>query len=94
MIAGDWVPGTCSGSLSVTSWPFGSVPVAVARFRTVPASRSACVTEYVAVHVRTSPGASVTGASRSQSSADRPGSGSVITTSVSVTLPMFVAVKV
>jgi hypothetical protein len=42
----------------VTSGPVGGVPVAVAVFVTCPASTSACVTEYVAVHVTETPGAS------------------------------------
>ena len=89
---GSCVPGTDSSSVPVTSGPVGGVPVAVAALSTDPASRSACVITYSAVQTSCSPGASVTGCA--QSSADRPGSGSVIDTPVSVTLPVFVAVNV
>ena len=46
-------------SVAVTSVPSGSVPVTVAVLATAPASTSAWVSVYVAVHVVDSPGASV-----------------------------------
>ena len=67
--------------------PTGGVPDAVAVFTTEPASTSACVTRYEAVHVVDAPGANdATG----HVTADRPGNGSATPTEVSVTFPVFV----
>ena len=56
-IDGDCVTVTNAESLSVTAAPTGGVPDAVAVFATEPASTSACVTRYEAVHVVDAPGA-------------------------------------
>ena len=82
---------TAADAVSVTSTPPGEVPVTVAVFAIEPASRSACVTVYVAVQVVRAPGASVV---TGQVIADRPGSGSATTIGSSVTLPVFSSPKV
>ena len=87
MIAGLRAIGTVAVSVSVTVGPAGEVPVAVAVFTIDPASTSACVTVYVAVHVVDAVGARV---EAGQVTADRLGSGSLTATALSVTLPVFV----
>ena len=87
LIDGDCVTVTTAVSLSVTGPPTGGVPDAVAEFEIEPASTSACVVAYDAVHVVDAPGANVpTG----QVTAVNPGSGSATPTEVSVTLPVLV----
>ena len=76
--------GTVCASVSVTGTPTGGVPVAVAVFAIDPASMSACVTVYDAVHVVEAPGVSVV---TGHATADRPDSGSVTPIEVRVTLP-------
>jgi hypothetical protein len=44
--------------VAVTAGPVGGVPLAVPVFEIDPASMSACVVVYVAVHVSEAPGAS------------------------------------
>ena len=72
----------------VTTGPDGGVPDAVAVLLIDPAFTSAWVMVRVAVHVVDTPGANVV---EGQVMADRPLSGSVTETPVSVTLPVFVA---
>ena len=74
----------------MTSGPLGGVPVAVAVFTIEPASMSATVTVYDAVHVIETEGASV---DTGQLMTERPGNGSVTPTVVNVTLPVFVTNK-
>ena len=71
----------------MTSDPIGGVPVAVAVLRIEPASMSACVTVYEAVHVVESDGANV---DTGHDTEDNPGNGSVTSTEVIVTLPSLV----
>jgi hypothetical protein len=86
-MAGVEVAVTIALSLSVTAAPSGGRPVTVAVLAITPASMFGWVTLYVAVQVVEMPGASdVTG----QVTADRPGSGSLTTTPMSVTLPVLV----
>ena len=85
-IDGDCVAVTVSESLAVTSGPLGGVPDAVAVLRIEPASMSATVTVYDAVHVVDTDGANV---DTGHEIADKPGNGSVTAIAVSVTLPMF-----
>jgi hypothetical protein len=87
--------GCCSAMMTADAWevgfgkPFGGVPVAVAVFLTVPASRLACVVTYVAVQVVWALGARV---EPWHVIPDRPGIGSVTLIFVSVTFPVFVTV--
>ena len=74
----------------VTVGPDGGVPEAVAVLATTPAFTSDCVMVRVAVQVVDAPGANVVDG---HVMADRPGSGSVMVTEVSVTLPVFVTAK-
>ena len=88
-----WSVSTVSVSAvgGIGSPPPGGVPVTDAVLVIAPASMSACVTEYVAVHVTgSSAGASeaIDGEPSPQSTSERPGSGSVTVTAVSVTLPV------
>ena len=78
---------TVVDDVSETGASEGELPFTVAVFTMVPASRSACVVAYVAVHVVEAPGARV---ATGQAIADRPASGSVTTIESSVTLPSFV----
>ena len=78
---------TRASSVAVTGGPAGGVPDAVAVLASDPASMSACVTVYVAVHVVDTPGANV---ATGHETADRPGNASDTPTDVSVTLPVFV----
>ena len=71
----------------VTTGPDGGVPDAVAVLSIDPAFTSVWVMVRVAVHVVDPPGANVVAG---HEMADRPLSGSVIETAVSVTLPVFV----
>ena len=75
-------------SVAVTSVPLGSVPVTVAELSTTPASTSAWVSVYVAVHVVDAPGASVVTGQETV-----PTFGSSTTTPVRVTLPVLVTMK-
>ena len=72
----------------VTGFPAGSDPVAVATFVTEPASRSACVIVWLAVHVIVSPGAKVAGAPGQFSSVAM--SSSIVIGWLIVPLPEFV----
>ena len=87
MIDGLRTPVTVAVSTSLTVTPVGGVPLAVTVLTMLPPSRSACVVEYVAVHVVDAPGASV---ATGHAMTDRPGSGSVTPTEVRVTLPALV----
>jgi hypothetical protein len=78
---------TVSPSVSVTAGPDGGVPETVAVFVIEPASRSACVTAYVAVHVVDALGANVLAG---QLIVLNPGNGSATPTEDNVTLPVFV----
>ena len=78
---------TVSVSLSVTVEPFGAEPVTVAVFAIDPASMFAWVAVYDAVQVVETPGASD---DTGHVTAVSPGSGSLTTTDVSATLPVFV----
>ena len=71
----------------VTAGPDGGVPLAVAVLVMTPAFTSAWVMVRVAVHVVDAPGTSVVDG---HVTADRPLSGSVMPTDVSVTLPVLV----
>ena len=92
--SGRCVAGTnTAGEASDTVEPVGEVPAATAVFCTVPASRSACVTVWVAAHVIAAPGA------RLATGIDGEHEPSVALASVtftleSVTLPVFVAMTV
>ncbi len=96
--AGTCTAGTSAVSVSVTVSPSGSTPDTLAWLWTCPASTSAWVTTYDAVQVIDSVGARVAGWSgshvNSEISPDPENEVSLITTSVNVTLPMLVAVKV
>ena len=73
--------------------PEGSVAVAVAVLETEPASRSACETEYVAVHVAVAPGAideTPAGQLMADSAPEPVKTPSLTAAPVSVTLPVFV----
>ena len=71
--------------------PDGSTPDAVAVFETDPASISACVTVYVAVHVTVAPGATEpAGHDTAESVPDPVNTPSLIPTACNVTLPVFV----
>ena len=72
-------------SVAPTGDPVGGVAVAEAVLATWPASMSACVIVYVAVHVVDSPGASVVTGHRTV-----PTLASVTATPLTVTLPVFV----
>src|SRR5262245_40579335 len=87
VIDGVCVAVTVSGASSVTSVPPGVVPVAVPMLVIDPASTSAWVVTWVAVHVTLAPGASV---DAGQVIVDKPGAGSVTSTAVNVTLPVLV----
>src|SRR5690606_12350630 len=90
-LSGSGVDGTgVIGVAGLSGSVVGGVPVAVARFSTSPASFSAWVIVYVAVPAATSPGASSV-TSRVTPSVSFA---SVISTPVSVTLPVLVTVKV
>jgi hypothetical protein len=80
-------PGTVTVELAVTLVPDGAVPVAVPVLERDPASTSAWVVVYVAVHVSDAPGARVL---LGQEMAERPVMGSVTATEVRVTLPLLV----
>jgi hypothetical protein len=85
-IDGRAAAGTRVVSVAVTAGPDGGSPLAVAVLAIAPASTSACVTTYVAVHVVAAFGASVlTG----QVTGDKPACGSVTPTECNVTLPVF-----
>ena len=86
-IDGDCVAVTVAESLAVTSGPLGGVPDAVAVLKIEPASTSATVTVYDAVHVVDTEGANV---DTGHEIADKPGNGSVTSTADNVTLPVFV----
>ena len=86
-----FVSGVESVSVAVTGPAVAVCPFTVAVLLITPASTSACFTVYVAVHVTVASGASEV--TPPQSIADRPGSGSVITNDVIVTLPVFVTTK-
>jgi hypothetical protein len=86
-IAGPAVAVTVSESLSVTAGPDGGVPETVAVFVIEPASRSACVTAYVAVQVMVAAGTMLV---LGQVIGDKPTCGSVTPTELNVTLPVFV----
>ncbi len=77
--------------------PDGGVPVAVAVFDSCPASMSACVSVYVAVHSTCAPGASdaaPAGHVIADTSPEPVNAVSSTVTSVRVTLPVFVTTKV
>jgi hypothetical protein len=75
-------------SVAVTAAPVGGVPDTVALLLTTPASTSAWVTVYVAVHVVDAPGANVV---TGQDSA--PTLASATLTELKVTLPVLVTMK-
>jgi hypothetical protein len=74
----------------VCGWSFGSSPVTVAELKTDPASTSACVVTYVAVHVVDAPGASVV---TGQTGWDTPGRVSLTTMLCNVTSPVLATRK-
>ena len=78
-----------SGELTGT--PVGETPDAVALLSIAPASASAWVTTYVAVHVMKAPGANVVVA---QVGAETPGLESLIRRLETVTLPVLVTLNV
>ena len=88
---GVFVSGVERESVSVTGPAVAVWPFTVAVLLITPASMSACVTMYVAVHVTVASGASEF--TPWQLIGDRPGSGSVMANDVIVTLPVFVTRK-
>jgi len=72
----------------------GSVPVAVAVFVTEPAFASACVVEYVAVHVSDAPGARLLAGHEIADKVPVPENAvSLIVTLFNVTFPVLVTLK-
>ena len=87
-IDGVWLIGSVLGSVSVTTVaPPGEVPVAVAVLLIAPALTSASVTTYDAEHVVNAAGAKL---ETGHVTANKPGKGSLTSTALKVTFPVFV----
>ncbi len=85
-----WGTRTVALSLSLTGWPSGALAATVAVLSTWPASMSAWVRTWLAVQLAVSPGSSVAAAGGQVTVTD----GSLTTTPVRVTLPVFSRAKV
>ena len=83
-----WSASTVAPSVWLTGPP-GPSPAIVAEFEIEPASTSAWVTVYVAEQSIVAFGARVAGVVGVQVIADRPGIGSVTSTLLTVTVPVF-----
>ena len=92
LIDAIWVSGVVAVALGESMVePAGVCAVAWAVLLIDPASTSSCVTTYVAVHEVTAPGVRVV---TLQVIGPRPGNGSVIVSTLRVTLPVFRTAKV